>query len=81
MFDKVLYAPLFLTLNVLCISESCIEIKMKLIFIFTLLCDTSKGFMQALNTFIKPFEAPQRSVKIKIQLNIFLFVRDLDGKS
>ena len=26
----------------------------------------SKGFMKALKAFIKPFEAPQRSVKIKI---------------
>ena len=29
---------------------------------------------------IKPFQAPQRSVKIKIYLNFFLFVRDWDGK-
>ena len=35
----------FSTLPVLCISESCIEMK---------------------KAFIKPFEAPQRSVKIKI---------------
>ena len=33
------------------------------IFIFTLLCGTSKGFMKP---FIKAFEAPQRSVKIKV---------------
>ena len=33
--------------------------------IFTLLCGASKGFMRALKVFIKPFEAPQRSVKIK----------------
>ena len=33
------------------------------IFIFTLLCSVSKGFMKALKAFIKPFEAPQRSVK------------------
>ena len=38
----------------------------KIIFIFTLLCSASKGFMRALMAFIKPFEAPQRSVKIKI---------------
>ena len=31
------------------------------IFTFTLLCDVSKGFMKALEAFIKPFEAPQRS--------------------
>ena len=40
-----------LTLNVPCISESCIEIKIKL---------------KTLKAFIKPFEAPQRSVKTKI---------------
>ena len=33
---------------------------------FTLLCGASKGFMKALKTFIKPFEAPQRSLEIKI---------------
>ena len=27
--------------------------------------------MKALKVFIKPFEAPQRSVKIKIELNFF----------
>ena len=35
------------------------------IFIFTLLCGASKGLMKALKAFIKPFVAPQRSVKIK----------------
>ena len=35
-------------------------------FIFTLLCGVSKGFMKAFKTFIKPLEAPQREVKIKI---------------
>ena len=44
-----------LTLKDPIISESCIEIKNKLNFIFTLLCGASKGF-----------EAPKRSVKIKI---------------
>ena len=29
-------------------------------------CGTSKGFMKALKAFIKPFEVPQRSVRIKI---------------
>ena len=33
-----------------------------------LLCGASNGFMKALNAFIKPFEAPQRSVKIKFNL-------------
>ena len=32
-----------------------------------LLCGASKGFMKALKALIKPFEAPQRSVEIKIQ--------------
>ena len=43
--------------------------KLSQIFIFTLLCGASKGFMKALKAlkaFIKPFEAPQRSEKIKI---------------
>ena len=40
-------------------------------FIFTLLCGASKGFMTAFKTFIKPFEVPQRSVKIKIKNLIF----------
>ena len=47
-----------LTLKDPFISENCIEIKIELNF-FTLLCGASKGFM-------KPFEAPQRSVKITI---------------
>ena len=34
--------------------------------IFTLFCGASKGFVKALKAFIKPFEASQRSVKIKI---------------
>ena len=42
------------------------EKKVTLIFIFTLICGASKGFMKVLKAFIKPFEAPQRSVKIKI---------------
>ena len=45
------------------------EKKFKLIFISTLFCGASKGFMRAFKAFIKPSEAPQRSVKIKIQLN------------
>ena len=34
--------------------------------IFTLLCGALKGFMKALKVFIKPFEIPQRSVKINL---------------
>ena len=43
-----------LTLKDPFISESCIEIKIEL------------NFMKAFKAFIKPFEAPQRSEKIKI---------------
>ena len=35
-------------------------------FIFTRLCGASKDFMKASKAFIKLFEAPQRSVKVKI---------------
>ena len=42
------------------------EKKLTSIFIFTLLCGGSKGFMKAFKAFIKPFEASQRTVKIKI---------------
>ena len=38
---------------------------MNLNFIFTILGAGSKGFTKAFKTFIKYFEAPQRSVKIK----------------
>ena len=38
-------------------------------FIFILTCGTSEGFMKALKAFIKHFEAPERSVKIKTKLN------------
>ena len=41
------------------------------ILIFTLLCGVSKGFMNTLKAFIKPFEAPEGSVKIKIQVNFY----------
>ena len=54
----------FLTLPVLCILESCIEAKVN--FFFSLLCGASKGFMEAFKAFIKRFEAPLRSVKIKV---------------
>ena len=36
---------------------------------FALLRGASRGFMKALKAFRKLFEAPQRSVKIKISLN------------
>ena len=41
------------------------ETKLTEIFIFTLLYGASEGLMKALNAFIKPSEAPQRSAKIK----------------
>ena len=47
-------------------SRSQARKKLTEIFIFILLWGTSKGFMQELNAFIKLFEAPQRSLKIKI---------------
>ena len=36
-----------LILNVPCVSQSCIEIKINLNFTFTILCGVSKGFMKA----------------------------------
>ena len=57
-FHLIIKCRFQLNFNVPCISESYIETKIKL-----LLCSASKGFMKA---FIKPFEASQRSVKIKI---------------
>ena len=41
------------------------EKKLTYTFIFALLCGASKGFMKALKAFIKPFDPPQRSLKIK----------------
>ena len=41
------------------------EKKLTYIFILTLLCGASKGFKKAFKAFLKPFEALQRSVKIK----------------
>ena len=55
-------ALILLTILAPCISESCIQIKL----IVTLLCGASKGSMEAFQAFIKPFETPKRSVKIKI---------------
>ena len=40
--------------------------------IFTLLLGVLKGFLKAYNAFIKPFEASQGSVKIKIEANFYL---------
>ena len=54
---------IFLTLPTPCISEGCIKITK--VFIFTLLCGASKGFMKAFKVFKKPVERSQ-CVKIKI---------------
>ena len=54
-----------LTLPALHFSESCIKIKINLIFIFTILHGASKGFMKA---FKAEAEAPQRNVKIKFKI-------------
>ena len=35
----------------------------------------------AFKAFIKPFEAPQRNVKIKISVNFSFFVHDRGGKA
>ena len=43
--------------------------KLTYIFIFTVLCGASKGFTKALNAFLKPLQAPQGSMKIKIWVN------------
>ena len=48
------------------------ERKITQIFIFTQLCGDSKGFKKVLKAIIKPFEAPQRHVKIKMYLNFFI---------
>ena len=45
------------------------KINLKFYFHTSLWC--LKGFMEALKTFIKPFEGPQRSVKIKISVNFY----------
>ena len=47
------------------------EKKWTWIFFFKPLCCVSNGFMKALKAFIKPFEAPQRSVKIKTSANFY----------
>ena len=52
-------------------SQSRAKKKIKLNFIFILLCVASKGFIKV---FIKPFEASQRSVKIEFNL-IFVLIQ------
>ena len=50
------------------------NVKNSLKFSFPLLCGASNGFMKALKAVIKPFEAQQRSVKIKIYVNFYFNV-------
>ena len=50
-------------------SSKPFEVFSKDILSFTLLCGATKDFMKAFKAFIKPFEAPQRNVKIKIEVN------------
>ena len=64
MFGRTLFLAVnikskHLTLKDPCISGSSIEIKIKLNFYFHI-------SLRCLKAFIKPFEAPQNSVKIKI---------------
>ena len=60
-----------LTLPAQCISENFIKIKLTYIYIFTLLYGVSKCFTKAFQAFMKPFEVPQGSLKIKIYTNFF----------
>ena len=43
-----------------------------------LFCGASKGFMKAVKAFMKPFEAPQRSVKIKISVKFYFNINFLN---
>ena len=57
--------------------------KLTQVFIFALLFGASKGFLKAFKALIKPFEAPQRSVNIKSQVNFYFnttFWNAQDGK-
>ena len=49
-------------------------------FYFHTSCGSSKGFMKALKAFIKPLQASQRNVKIKILNQFSLFARDRYGE-
>ena len=56
----------YLTLNVPCISESCIEREIKLNFYFTLLCGASKDFTKAFNLIFSLHPGLGREVLIYI---------------
>ena len=61
-----------LTLPTQCISESYVKMKINLIVLFShFFVVPQKYLWRPLKVFIKPFEAPQRSVKIKIYVNFF----------
>ena len=62
-----------LTLNVPCISESCVEIKIKFLFWHFSVMPQKVLW----RPFIKPFEAPQRSVKIKIWFSLEIVINPL----
>ena len=47
------------------------ERKLTEIFIFELLYGASKCFTKALKALMKPYEAPQGSIKIKIKVNFY----------
>ena len=66
------YCIYYITLPVPYISGSCSKTKIYLNFYFHTSLWRLKGFMKAFKVFIKPFEAPQRSVKIKIYVNFSL---------
>ena len=57
-----------LTLTAPHFSENYIKMKINLNFYFRLFCGALTGFMKTFKTFIKPMEAPQRSVKIMLKL-------------
>ena len=55
-----------LTFPALCISENCFKIKINWNFHFHTSLWCLRRFYEGLMTFAKPFEAPQRSMEIKI---------------
>ena len=65
-YKKFLY---FLPLPPHCISENCIKRKINVNFCFHTSLWFIKRIYEGLKAFIKPFEAPQRSAKVKIYVN------------
>ena len=47
------------------------EKKLTQFFVSHFFCGTSKGIMMAFKAFIRPFDAPRRSVKTKNQTTVF----------